>query len=145
MGNTSPIVRRDRRDSTWILRGPTDQVSSYLYYTGYAEPSTTKATQNTPIVRTWVTMNRYESYRVIRIRVRSSQCPMSQIQTPRCPSTYPKPSVSPCLRLGHIKAESAVVFTRKVSDFPCYYNTRIVVSTIFLWLSVAQNGKYRYN
>ena len=25
----------------------------------------------------------------------------------------------------------AVVFTRKVSDFPCYYNTRIVVSTIF--------------
>ena len=32
-----------------------DQVSSYLYYSGYAEPSTTKATQNTPVVRTWVT------------------------------------------------------------------------------------------
>ena len=46
--NASPIVCRDRRDSTWILR---DQVSSYLYYFGYTEPPMTKATQNTPVVR----------------------------------------------------------------------------------------------
>ena len=32
--NTSPIVRRDRRDSTWIRK---DQVSSYLYYSRYTE------------------------------------------------------------------------------------------------------------
>jgi hypothetical protein len=33
-----------------------DQVSSYLYYSGYTEPSTTTATQNTPAVR----MSHYE-------------------------------------------------------------------------------------
>ena len=35
-----------------------DQVSSYLYYSGYTEPSTAKATQNTPIVWIWVTTSR---------------------------------------------------------------------------------------
>ena len=38
-----------------------DQVSSYLYYSGYAEPSTTKATQNTPVVQIWVTTNNHAS------------------------------------------------------------------------------------
>ena len=51
-------------------------------------------------------------YESCKLRVIPSQCPTSHyesctethhretIRTPRCPSTYPKLSISPCLRLG---------------------------------------------
>ena len=58
-----------------------DQVSSYLYYSGYTEPSTTKATQNTPVVWIWVTTSKYKSCRVTRIWVSPSQCPTSHYES----------------------------------------------------------------
>ena len=58
-----------------------DQVSSYLYYSEYTEPSTTEATQNTPVVQIWVTTNEYESGRVTQRWVSTSQCPTSHYES----------------------------------------------------------------
>ena len=89
-----------------------DQVLSYLYYSGYMEPSTTKATQNTPIVLIRVPTSQYESYRVTSIRVIPSHEYTSHIESvsKRVTTSHtkrrdvhphiPKPSIGPCLRLG---------------------------------------------